>query len=194
MRRCITYYFLKKGQNQSLSKKKKEQNNKLQEKADKLEEIEKQNELKRIEILRKMNKMDKKREEHIKLKEEKIIEDKIRRNQKEKKMQNRINEMNKEEFERRKDVLDYQTDLVVRSMNKTNKNMRKNNSGQNSISNQIALQSHMSLFNRKLNYLKSQSVTKKPFEEKVKMYRDIKRKEAERIKREKEDELLYKGH
>ena len=190
----ITYYFLKKGQNQSLSKKKNEQNNKLQEKADKLEEIEKQIELKRTELLRKMNKMDKKREEYIKLKEERISEDKKRRNQKEKKMQNKINEMNKEELERRKDVLDYQTDLVIRSMNKTNKNMRKNNSGQNSISNQIALQSHMSLFNRKLNYLKSQSVSKKPFEERVKMYRNIKRKEAERIRREKEDELLYKGH
>jgi hypothetical protein len=190
----ITYYFLKKGQNQSLSKKKKEQNNKLQEKADKLEEIEKQNEERRNQLAKKMNKMDKKRAEYIKLKEDKIIEDKMRRNEKEKNVRNRLDEMNKEEYERRRDILDYQIDIVVRNINSTsNKNLRKTNSGQNSISNQIALQNHVTVFNKKLNVLKSQSVTKKPLEEKIRIYKDMKRKEAERKKREKEDELFNKG-
>jgi hypothetical protein len=189
----ITYYFLKKGQNQNVSKKKKEQNNKLQEKADKLEEIEKQNEEKRKNLVRKMQKMDKKREEYIKLKEEKIIEDKIRRDEKTRNLRNKLNEMDKEEGERRKDVLDYQAELLIRSKNKTYMNLKKNRSEHNSITNQIALQNNMSIFNKKLNYLKSQSVTKKPIEEKVKMYKEMKRKEAERKKREKEEELLYKG-
>ena len=187
----ITYFFLKKEQNKSLSKKKKEQNNKLQEKADKLEEIEKQNELKRTELLRKMNKMDKKREEYIKLKEERISEDKRRRNQKEKNMQKKINEMNKEEFERRKDVLAYQTELMNRSMKMTQLNRLKK--VENSISNQIAIQNNLTAFNRKLNFLKSQSVTKKTPEEKMKIYKELKRQEAERKKREKEDEMFNKG-
>ena len=185
---------MKKGQSQKLSKQKKEQNNKLQEKADKLDEIERHNEEKRKELMRKMNKMDKKREEFIRLKEEKILEDKIRRNEKEKNLRNRINEMNKEEFEKRRDVLDYQTDVIARSLHKSNRNMRKNNSGENSISNQMALKNYMTIFNKKLNILKSQSVTKKPLEQKIKMYKDIKRKEAERLKREKEEELFNKQH
>lgn len=190
----ITYYFLKKGQSKSLSTKKKEQDHKMQEKADKLGEIENQNEEKRKELIKKMNKMDKKRAEYIKLKDEKMNEDKIRRKEKEKILDNRKKEMNKEEDEKRKEVLEYQTDLVHRSMNKTKRNTRKNNSSLNSISNQIALQNNLTIFNKKLNFLKSQSVTKKTLGEKIKMYKEIKRKEAEKLKREKEEEMLYKGH
>ena len=102
--------------------------------------------------------------------------------------------MDKEEGERRRDILDYQAELLIRGMNKTNTSMKKNHSGYNSITNQIALQSYMGAFNKKLNILKSQSVFKMPIEEKVKIYKDIKRKEAERIKREKEDELYNKSH
>ena len=190
----ITYYFLKKGQSKSLSTKKKEQDHKMQEKADKLGEIENQNEEKRKELIKKMNKMDKKREEYMKLKNEKMNEDKIRRKEKKKILDDRKNEMNKEEDEKRKEVLEYQTDLVHRSMNKTKRNTRKNNSSLNSISNQIALKNNLTIFNKKLNFLKSQSVTKKTLGEKIKMYKEIKRKEAEKLKREKEEEMLYKGH
>ena len=190
----ITYYFLKKGQSKSLSTKKKEQDHKMQEKADKLGEIENQNEEKRKELIKKMNKMDKKRAEYMKLKDEKMNEDKIRRKEKEKNLEDRIKEMNKEEDEKRKEVLEYQTDLVYRSMNKTKRNTRKNNSSLNSISNQIELKNNLTIFNKKLNFLKSQSVTKKTLGEKIKMYKEIKRKEAEKLKREKEEEMLYKGH
>ena len=121
-------------------------------------------------------------------------EDKIRRKEKKKILDDRKNEMNKEEDEKRKEVLEYQTDLVHRSMNKTKRNTRKNNSSLNSISNQIALKNNLTIFNKKLNFLKSQSVTKKTLGEKIKMYKEIKRKEAEKLKREKEEEMLYKGH
>jgi hypothetical protein len=190
----ITYYFLKKGQSKSLSTKKKEQDHKMQEKADKLGEIENQNEEKRKELIKKMNKMDKKREEYMKLKNEKMNEDKIRRKENKKILDDRKNERNEEEDEKRKEVLEYQTDLVHRSMNKTKRNTRKNNSSLNSISNQIALKNNLTIFNKKLNFLKSQSVTKKTLGEKIKMYKEIKRKEAEKLKREKEEEMLYKGH
>jgi hypothetical protein len=150
----ITYYFLKKGQNQNVSKKKKEQNNKLQEKADKLEEIEKQNEEKRKNLVRKMQKMDKKREEYMKLKEEKILEDKIKRDEKTKNVHIRLNEMEQEEYERRKDVLAYQTELMNRSMKMSHlNNIKRVNTGENTISNQIAIQKNLTAFNRKLNHL-----------------------------------------
>ena len=177
----ITYYFLKKGQNQSLSKKKKESNNKLQEKAEKLEEIEKQNEEKRKELVKKMKKMDNLREQYKKKKEVKIIEEKIRREEKTKNVKERLDEMDKFEIERRRSVLDYQSESMMRSMNMnaTNNSLKKINSGLDSISNQMALQNSVTLFNKKLNELKSKSVNKKSDEEKVKIYKELKRQEAE---------------
>ncbi len=190
----ITYYFLKKGQHQKLSKQKKEQNNKLQEKAEKLEELDRKNEERRKELFKKMQRMDKKRIEFMKIKGEKILEDKMKREAKTKDVQNRLTEMEKEEFERRKDVLAYQTELMNRSMKNTQMfNLKKMNIGENSISNQIAIQKNLTAFNKKLNILKSQSVTKKTPEERMKIFRELKRQEAERKKKEKEDELFNKG-
>ena len=140
--------------------------------------------------MKKMIKMDKKREEYMKLKEEKILEDKIKRDEKSKNVQIKLNEMEKEEFERRKDVLAYQTELMNRSMKM---NIRRMNSTENTITNQIAIQRNLNTFYRKLNLLKSQSVTKKTQEEKMKIFRELKRQEAERKKKEKEDEMFNKG-
>ena len=140
--------------------------------------------------MKKMIKMDKKREEYMKLKEEKILEDKIRRDEKTKNVHIRLNEMEQEEYERRKDVLAYQTELMNRSMKM---NIRRMNSTENTITNQIAIQKNLNTFYRKLNFLKSQSVTKKTHEEKMKIFRELKRQEAERKKKEKEDEMFNKG-
>ena len=60
----VTYYFLKKGQKQSLSKKKKEVSNKLKEKTEKLEELDRANEERRKDIMRRMQKMEKKKERY----------------------------------------------------------------------------------------------------------------------------------
>lgn len=190
-KKYITYYFLKKGQAQSLSKKKKDRGNKLQEKAEKLEELDRKNEERRKQIMRKMQKMDKKREEFMKSKEERILEEKMKRDTKTKNVHSRLIEMEQEEYERRKDVLAYQTELMNRSMKMTQLNRLKK--VENSISNQIAIQNNLTAFNRKLNILKSQSVTKKTPEEKMKIYKELKRQEAERKKREKEDEMFNKG-
>lgn len=193
-KKYITYYFLKKGQSQNLSKKKKERSNKLQEKAEKLEELDRKNEERRKQIVKKMQKMDKRRDEYMKLKEEKILEDKLKRDAKTKSVHQRLNEMELEEFERRKDVLEYQTELMNRSIKLSNLNNKKRiNTVDNSIANQIAIQKNLTAFNRKLNILKSQSVTKKTQEEKMKIFRELKRQEAERRKKEKEDEMYNKG-
>ena len=193
-KKYITYYFLKKGQAQTLSKKKKERGNKLQEKAEKLEELDRKNEERRKQIVRKMQKMDKKREEFMKSKEEKILEEKKKRAEKTKSVHLRLNEMELEEFERRKDVLAYQTELMNRSMKMTHlNNIKRVNTVENSIRKQIAIQKNLNTFQRKLNILKSQSVTKKTKEEKLKIFKELKRQEAERKRKEKEDELYNQG-
>ena len=192
----ITYYFLKKSQKQKLNKMKKESNNKLKEKLEKLEELDRLNEEKLKDITKKLQRMDKKRKENLKLREEKILEDKMRRESKKKDVKIKLSELEIEEGEKRRDILDYQTEMMNRSlkMNDPMKNKRRFNTGENSIVNQMAIQKYMSNFMKKLNMLKSQSITKQSTEKRIKIFKDLKRQEAERKKREKEDELLYKDH
>ena len=193
-RKYITYYFLKKSQKQLLSKKKKIRGNKLKEKEEKLEELDRQNEERRKEIVRKMQSMEKKRDNFMKLKAEKILEDKIKRDAKRRKVYLRLNELEQEEFEKRKEVLAYQTEVMNRSMKMSHlNNLKRICQGEATINNQIAIQNNLTAFNRKLNILKSESVTKKTPEEKLKIYKELKRQEAERRKKEKEDELYNKG-
>jgi hypothetical protein len=190
----ITYYFLKKQQSLSLSKKKKAEKNKLKEKAEKLEELEHQNELKRKDLLKKMQKMDKKRKEYMKTKEDKITEYKIQNLIKTKKVHSKLNELEQEQNEKLKNVLGYQSELVGRSMrlNSIN-NMKRVNTQDNTINRQIAIRDSLFNFNKKLNALKSESVFKKTKEEKMKIFKELKREEAERKKKEKEDELYKQG-
>ena len=191
----VTYYFLKKGQKQSLSKKKKERTNKLKEKSEKLEELERLNEERRKLIMKKMQKMDKKRSDNIKIKEEKILEDKMRRDAKINCVKMKLKEMEGGEGEKRKDILEYQTEMMNRSlkMNDAMNNKKKFHT-ESTITNQMAIQSNMMLFMKKLNTLKSQSITKKSIEKRIKIFKELKRQEAERKKREKEDELFNKEH
>ena len=191
----ITYYFLKKGQSQSLSKKKKEQSNKLQEKADKLDELERQNDEKRNQLAKRMKKMDNKREEFRKKKEGKIIEDRMKREEYIKKMKENLNDLEQYQRTKRDRVLNRQSNLMHKSlnMNLTSMTIKNMYLDDNSISNQILLKQNEALFNKKLNELKSQSITKKSPEDKVKMYKDLKRREAEEAKRKKEEEMFNKG-
>ena len=192
----VTYYFLKKGQKQSLSKKKKEVSNKLKEKTEKLEELDRANEERRKDIMRRMQKMEKKRKDILKLKEERILEDQERRKAKLKSVKIKLTELEEEEGEKRKDILEYQTELMNRSlkMNDASNNKKRFNTGENSIINQIAIQNNMMTFMRKLNMLKSQSISKKSIEQRIKIFKELKRQEAKKKKREKEDELFNKEH
>ena len=132
----------------------------------------------------------------MKLKEEKILEDKIKREVKKKNVKIRLTEMEEENEEKRRDILDYQTDLMNRSlkMNDPIINKKRFNTEEKTITNQMAIQNNMMRFMKKLNTLKSQSISKLSVEKRVKIYKELKRQEAERKRREKEDELFNKEH
>jgi len=191
----VAFYFLKKDQKKEFHQKLKKHNNKFKEHSEKLEEVDRMNEENRKIIMKKMQKMERKRSENLKLKEEKILENKMRRDAKVKSVKMKLNDLEEEEGEKRKDILDYQTEMMNRSlkMNEGYKNKKRFNT-ENSIANQMAIQSNMMAFMRKLNMLKSQSISKKSIEQRIKIFKDLKRQEAERKKREKEDELFNKEH
>ena len=124
------------------------------------------------------------------------MEDKIKREVKKKNVKIRLTEMEEENEEKRRDILDYQTDLMNRSlkMNDPIINKKRFNTEEKTITNQMAIQNNMMRFMKKLNTLKSQSISKLSVEKRVKIYKELKRQEAERKRREKEDELFNKEH
>ena len=191
----ITYYFLKKGQSQALSKLKKKQDNKLQEKAERLDEIERKNDERREGLVNKMKTMDKRREAFKKKKLQKVIEDKIQREEKMNNIKKTLEEMDIKNEEKMYKLLDKQTEHMYKSlnMNQTNMTLRTITQEENSITNQILLKESESIFKKKLNDLKSQSIQRKSPEDKLKLYRQLKRQEAVDAKRKKEEEMFNKG-
>ena len=66
--------------------------------------------------MKKLQRMDKKRKDNLKLKEGKILDDKMRRENKKKNVKIKLSELELEEGEKRRDILDYQTEMMNRSL------------------------------------------------------------------------------
>jgi hypothetical protein len=155
----------------------------LIEKAERLVELEKQNEKKRNDILNKIKTMDSKKEIFEKNKYEKILENKKLREQRFASCLKNRKEMLVEENERRKDILFYQSIMLGRSLSRDNIFRKKRlNASEKTVNEQMTLEKNLTLFNRKMNMLKSQSIFKKTMEERYKMFKELKKKEAERKK------------
>jgi len=146
-------------------------------------ELEKQNEKKRNDILNKIKTMDSKKEIFEKNKYEKILENKKLREQRFASCLKNRKELLVEENERRKDILFYQSIMLGRSLSRDNVFRKKRlNASEKTVNEQMTLEKNLTLFNRKMNMLKSQSIYKKTMEERYKIFKDLKKKEAERKK------------
>ena len=128
-------------------------------------------------------KYDKERRERLKL-------EMVKREEKMRRCNTQKKEIRKEENERRLDILDYQYELLRRSKKKEKMGeLRRINAGQKTITIQMDLQKNLSAFYRRMNRLKSQSIYKKTFEQRYKIYKDLKKAEAERKRKELEEKM-----
>lgn len=176
-----------------MSVQKQKLSNKMHENAERLEEFERNYEEKRKKLIKKMQTVDKRREEFLKTKFDKILSDKKDRDEKFEKCLLKQKDFEMNEYKRRADILANQTICINRSMSIDRKNeLKRLAAGDNIINNQIAIVKSMFIFNKKLNDLKSRSVFKMTKEEKLKIFRELKRKEAEKRKKELEDKMLDK--
>lgn len=159
------------------------------EKAERLMELEKQNEKRRNDILNKIKTMDSKKEIFEKNKYERILENKKLREQRFASCLKNRKEILVEENERRKDILFYQSIMLGRSLSKDNIfHMKRLNASEKTLNEQMTLEKNLTLFNKKMNALKSQSIFKKTKQERYKIFKELKKKEAER-KKELEDKM-----
>ena len=76
-------------------------------------------------------------------------------------------------------------------MNKREKSneLKRISAGERRVLGQMTMEKNLSDFYRRMNVLKDQSIYKKSEEERYKMYRTLKREEAERRKKELEEKM-----
>ena len=189
-KKYISFYWLRKAQEKALRQKTKEKNNKLKERTERIEELEKENEKKGKEIIAKMRKREVIKQKFDNEKNDKLREEIKSRDEKMRRCNTQKIELLKEQNERRLDILDYQYELLNRGKKRENMNeMKRINAGERTVINQMNLEKNLSDFYKRMNVLKEQSVYRRTPEQRYKIYKDLKRAEAERKKKELEDKL-----
>ena len=188
-KKYVSFYWTRKTIEKEFKQKRKEITDKLAEKSEKMQLLEKINEKRRNNILKKIKCWDARKKESEKNKLRKIMDTKRIREERNNSCAERRKEFLEEESERRKDILFYQSQIFMRSLSRDNIFLlKKNNAHEKTSQDQILLERNLMSFNKQMNILKSQSILKKSFKEKMKIFKELKRKEAEK-KKEMEEKL-----
>ena len=175
-KKYISFYFLRKAQENALKQKRKEKKTKIKEKNERMEELERLNKERENNLIKKMMKKEAIKEKYDKIRKERFSMDKTKREEKLKKCQTQKIELMKEQNERRLDILDIQLDLLKRGKKKEKSyELKRITAGERRVLSQMNMEKNLSDFYKRMNALKNQSIYKKTEEERYKMYRDLKR-------------------
>lgn len=163
--------------------------NKLAEMTEKFHELEKNNDLKRNKLIKKMKTMNLRRENFEKSKFEKYLQAKVQREKRFSSCEAKRKGMSDDLSERRKEILFYQNVILCRSYSRDKiNNMKKSIANERTINEQITLEKELPKFNKQMNNLKSKSILKKSIKERFKIYKEFKKKEEE-LKKEMEENM-----
>ena len=188
-RKYVSFFWQRKAKEKELKNKTKDIFNKLNEKSEKLMMLEKINQKKRDNIIKKLKTWDvrkKEKERNIQLK---ILDNKKIREKRFSSCLGRRKEILEEEFERSSYILFLQNQRFMRSLSKENSViLRRNNAHEKASQEQIILERNLNTFNKQMNILKSQSIFKKNIQERIKMFKELKKREADK-KKEMEENL-----
>ena len=190
-RTYMNFFFSRKNREKELKLKYKKNDNMLQTKAEKIEEMERDEEKKTNELIKKLKNIEKRKKEILKHKNDQIVSFNKKRNQfidaaKEKKL-NIIKDISENRF----DVLDYQNIVLKRTENNdTLNNLKKSVVIEKTINDQMNFEKNLKIFYKKLEILKSENINRLSIEDRRKIFLRLKKKEAEKKKKEEEDKLL----
>ena len=187
----MTFYFFRKGREKKLKIKSSQTNSKFMEKAEKLEEIERKKDLKTKELAKKFYEIEKRKQEILKHKNDDIKKfNKKRKEYYMNCMERRQNQL-KDLDDIRLDILDYQTCVLKRNIDKTRIiNLKRIQSRERTLNDQLNFQKNIIPFFKKLEVTKSECVMRKSVNNRRKIYVEKKRREAELRKKEEEEKLL----
>ena len=168
----------------------KEKRTKMKEKNERMEEIERLNKERENNLIKKMQKKMAIKKKYDRQRKERFSLDKTKREEKMKKCRTQKIEINRELNERRLDIIEYQLELLKRGNKKEKSNeLKRINAGEKRVISQMTMEKSLADFYKRMNELKDQSIYKKSEDERFKMYKNIKREEAERKKKELEEKL-----
>ena len=140
--------------------------------------------------MKKLQGMEKKRAEKEKEKSDLYENEKKKRLEKLKRAQLHKEEINEDNEEYRQLVLAEQKEILTRGANKDNMtNLKRVNAGEKIVREQLTIENNMKAFRKRMDLIQSASILKKSPEERYAMYKEKKREEAERKKKELEDKM-----
>jgi hypothetical protein len=140
--------------------------------------------------MKKLAGIEKKRKENEKDKQDKIEKNKNRRQEYFDKCMKNKEEIKADNDEYIELLLADQNEILKRGINKDSAaNLKRINAGEKIVINQLTIENNLPLFKKKLDLIKSSSILKKTPEERLNMYKEKKREEAERKKKELEDKM-----
>jgi hypothetical protein len=191
MKKYITFYWNKRNMEQKQKNNYQHFNKKYDGKNNRLEEFEKNIEQKRKNLIKKFRIIEA-NQQQIKEKDRQKYEDiRKKRNEYIKTcIENKI-KLQKELIEQKDEILEYQTFMISRKsqMDKRFK-LKKNNVTEKTLHNQLNFEKNLKPFFKRLEKIKSESIIKRRLTKRKKIYRDIKRAEAEARRKEEEEKLL----
>jgi len=190
-RTYMNFFFSRKNREKELKLKYKHNDHFLQTKAEKIEELEREEAKKTNELMKKLKNIEKRKKEILKHKNDQIISFNKKRKQfidaANVKKQNIIKDISENRF----DVLDYQNVVLKRTENNdTLNNLKKTVVLEKTINDQMNFEKNLKIFYKKLEVLKSENIMRMSLDDRRKIFLRLKKKEAEKKKKEEEDKLL----
>ena len=163
----------------------------MQIKAEKIEELERNEEKKTNDLLKKLNGIESRKKEILKHKNDLVISFNKKRNKYMSAAKVKRKDILKDIYDSKFDILDYQNELLKRSAEKNNIiSLKKAQVNEKTINDQLNFEKNMKTFNKKLEIIKAENVMRLSVDNRRKIFQKLKRKEAEKKKKEEEDKLL----
>ena len=189
LQKYTNLYFFKINREKELQLKNAKSHHRLLEKAEKIEEIEKNNLLKKKELMKKLNTIEKRKEVLLKQRNDEIMLFNKRRKEYSKKCKRKRQMMLRELSDIRLDVLDYQSTVLKRCAEKEKLfELRRTQSTDKTLYDQMNLQKNMRSFVKKMEQIKSDNVMRKSADTRRKIF--FQRKKEEEEKKKKEEQKL----
>ena len=191
MKKYISFYWNRRNREQNQKGKFLHFNEKYEEKLGRLEEIERNTEKKRKNLIKKLQIIEKNQNE---IKEKDKLKYETLREKRAKYMSTCIEHKKNLEkilLEEKDDILEYQTILITRKCQMDKKyKLKKDNFAEKTMYTHLTFEKNLKPFYKKLEEIKSDSIIKKSYDQRKRIYRGIKRAEAEAKRKEEEERLL----
>ena len=193
MQNYITFYWNRKKKEQMKKSKYLHNKEKFGEKMNKLEEIERKKEKSRENLIKKLKKIE---DNQIRIQKDNMKKFKILKDKRDKFFQ--ICKENKKNLDKlivdeKDNILEYQENILSRpNLIEQRYNLKKEVATEKVILHQMTFEKNLKPFYKKLEEIKSNSIIKKSLSQRRKIFKNLKRAEAEAKKKEEEEKLLNK--